>query len=369
MREAVNSCYVQGLAYDEFEVVMVDDGSTDGTADLMRAIATEHSNIKLVFHPENRGGGAARNTGINTSINTIIYCLDSDNFFAPNSVKPMLNYLSETGADGIAFYERRFFVNANPHKFTPRYNKILERSVVLNDLFSENSIMLDNFFFTKTSFLTTNKYPEHHGFDTQTFEIDYLAKKNKVMVCPNSIFYHRQNQDGHKSYYEREYERGLISINTYLSLEPIIQTLHSDAIELIINFDVFQKNFHGTDANLQETLHTYVRSGKPLQKESVGQVPPLTTVFIEMCAAIAHNDYDKALRYLGHCIKEAKKQTPLLLYMYLRISYGIMGLAPIEINEATAIYLQKNNLLNQPKYKRVPQILKPLHSIYLKIFK
>ena len=151
LREAVDSCYTQELSNDEFEIVMVDDGSSDDTWTLMEQLATERPNIRLVFHEINKGGGAARNTGIKEAQGQIIYCLDSDNVFAPNSVLPMLDYLDEKKVDGVAFYERRFFFGTNLKRYNTHIN-ISKEIITLIDLFNKSNTLLDNFFFTKTSF-------------------------------------------------------------------------------------------------------------------------------------------------------------------------------------------------------------------------
>jgi hypothetical protein len=281
----------------------------------------------------------------------------------------MLTFLVKNNLDGVAFYERRFFSNSNSKSFECRYNPVLDKGISIEDLFSEPNIMLDNFFYTKNAYEQTNTYPEHHGFDTQTFEIDFLARGLKVKICPESIFYHRQNQIGHKSYYEREYDRGLISINTYLALEPIINTLHSDVIELMIFFDIYQKNFHGEKTHLRGALTSYVQSGKSLLVKNGELQSPLATVCVTMCTHVCQEEYSEALTELEKCIQLTRKETPLLNFMRLRITYGLEGIRAYEIDKTVTSFLIKENLLNRPKYKRVPRILKPLHKIYLHIFK
>ena len=369
LRQAVDSCYVQGFSDDEFEIIMVDDGSSDGTRELMEEIVNEHSNIHLLYHEENKGGGATRNTGVKKAIGEIIYCLDSDNFFAEDSVGPMITYLAQKNADGVAFFERRFFVDTNILKYDSKYGNIVDRAILLEDLFSEEPIMLDNFFFTKKSFLTTSQYPEHHGFDTQTFEIEYVTKNNKVLICPDSIFYHRQNQHGHKSYYEREYERGLISINSYLAFEPVIQDLNFEVIELMIHFDIFQNNIHGAHTNLRAAISRYVQSGKQLLKTVGETTSPLSVTYVTMCQHIHNKEYIKAQESLEQCILHAQKETPLLQYMQMRITYLREGMSSMATHERIVKYLQDNKMLNRPKYRRIPEILKPLHEIYLRLFK
>src|SRR5664280_1339078 len=61
-----------------FEVVVVDDGSEDGTASLAAKVAAQRAEIALIEHPENLGRGAARQTGIAAARGALIAMVDAD---------------------------------------------------------------------------------------------------------------------------------------------------------------------------------------------------------------------------------------------------------------------------------------------------
>lgn len=88
---------VMQQAYDDIELIVVDDGSTDGTAHTVRqaAIRWKDKNIKLVELPQNRGVSHARNVGLSMSTGSIIAYLDSDNEWHPDFLQIMVNALVE----------------------------------------------------------------------------------------------------------------------------------------------------------------------------------------------------------------------------------------------------------------------------------
>ena len=69
---------VLSQTYEDFELIIVDDSSTDNTEDIIRQFQEKDKRIKYIKHEKNRGGSAARNTGIKSSKGEYIAFLDSD---------------------------------------------------------------------------------------------------------------------------------------------------------------------------------------------------------------------------------------------------------------------------------------------------
>ncbi len=345
LREAVESCFIQGLK--NFEIIMVDDGSKDTTRALMETLAKEHSEIKLVFHEKNKGGGAARNTGIMTATGDLIYCLDSDNFFAPapHSISRLVEYLNEKSADGVAFHERRFFSKDNAKDYSSQYNTVLDRSIVLADLFTTPNILLDNFLFTKESYLRTKGFPEHHGFDTQGFEIRYLSK-NTVYICPDTAFYHRQlGKD--QSYFEREYNAGNFSLNYYLCVEDIFGSLSNKAQEMVITYDIFKKTSLNDNLFIAlKTLHTK----NELFKAASEKQTPVLAAFEKALNAYRSGDFSTSAKQLEICT-QGGLSGKVLYYNVLRASRGVSGTDPRLIEKETAALVKKLQVEPKSLYK------------------
>src|SRR5437773_11799587 len=88
-----------------FEIIVVDDGSEDRTAEICDDLALEFSDVRVVHHARNKGYGAALNTGIEKARYDIIFFTDSDGQFDLNEVAALLE---QTDAyDIVAGYRAR----------------------------------------------------------------------------------------------------------------------------------------------------------------------------------------------------------------------------------------------------------------------
>lgn len=105
--EAIDSCL--GQTYQRVEILAVDDGSTDGSADILRLYGER---IHLVCGP-NRGGNHARNQGFALSQGKYIQFLDADDYLLPEKIERQVAFLEESGAAAVYGDWRHRFHDAN----------------------------------------------------------------------------------------------------------------------------------------------------------------------------------------------------------------------------------------------------------------
>lgn len=85
---------------ENIEIIVVNDGSTDGTADLLSYLEKTDERIKVVTLPNNEGRSAARNRGILMAQSEFIFTLDADDICLPDRVTKTLNFFKKNpGAD------------------------------------------------------------------------------------------------------------------------------------------------------------------------------------------------------------------------------------------------------------------------------
>lgn len=102
IERCLNSIYHQGLNVNEFEVIVINDGSTDNSLEIVKDYLTSYKNIRF-FSQKNSGQGAARNLGIKYATGEYILFLDSDDFLLPQSINKILSIVKHVSCDVINF--------------------------------------------------------------------------------------------------------------------------------------------------------------------------------------------------------------------------------------------------------------------------
>lgn len=92
LKNAIDSVLSQ--SYENYELIVVDDGSTDLTKDILDEYVKKHKNIRVLFQ-ENKGVSAARNNGILNSKGDFISFLDSDDLWEREKLKSQIDFFNE----------------------------------------------------------------------------------------------------------------------------------------------------------------------------------------------------------------------------------------------------------------------------------
>ena len=79
----------------DYEVIIVDDGSSDATAKIADEIAGQNNRVKVVHHPTNLGYGAALQSGFKAATKELVFYTDGDGQFDINELPPLLPLIKQ----------------------------------------------------------------------------------------------------------------------------------------------------------------------------------------------------------------------------------------------------------------------------------
>lgn len=96
--KCVLSCIKQDLDSALYEIVVVNDGSTDSTLEILNGISANCSNIKIITQ-QNSGLGSARNSGIQISKGDYLWFIDGDDYLQENIIQAITNKIAEYKLD------------------------------------------------------------------------------------------------------------------------------------------------------------------------------------------------------------------------------------------------------------------------------
>ena len=176
----------------DIQIIIVNDGSTDGTAGVIDRYAKEYSFILPVYQ-ENAGVSAARNNGIEKAEGEYLLFLDSDDILSPEALENVCKKLDEKNADIAIFRTQRFGYGGE------EYNPVVDSFVKEDTLDCYDKRLLWNFLVSnkcyRTQWLKNNglKFPPVRYSEDGVFFMSAVYKLPKITGVYDAVFKYRRH--------------------------------------------------------------------------------------------------------------------------------------------------------------------------------
>lgn len=174
LERAIRSVLNQTMT--DIELIIVDDGSTDNTKEVVDSICDNR--IRYVRLSHNSGGGTARNRGIGEAKGEFIAFQDSDDEWLPNKLETQLTVMKNSGAGACFCSKKQFSVDGQSFKIT---HEDLSEGIVPNALL-----------YRKSRVSTQTLIAKREVFDKALFDVNVLKAQDyewTIRACEYCKFY------------------------------------------------------------------------------------------------------------------------------------------------------------------------------------
>ena len=205
LRKCINSILEQ--TFKNFEVVLVDDGSTDNSANICDEYAARDDRV-VVIHKGNGGVSSARNTGLNIACGEYIIFVDSEDYVSKNMIEKMVDKIDD--AD-MVISSIKLRLDGKERDCCVSDGEYSPRDIIENyctgvvpgmciegpycKLFKANIIKAENIEFDESIKLC----------EDILFNIQYIMQCNKINMYDELIYFHMKENENSLSLKYREY--------------------------------------------------------------------------------------------------------------------------------------------------------------------
>ena len=247
--DAIESVKNQTIGFENIELILVDDNSTDNTKSILEELSSNYRNVKSIFLEENSGSPSRpRNIGIESASSEYIMFLDNDDTYQETFCEKMYSTIVSYNAEIVTC--RNYDIYGGK---ISKYHSILDNKdnlIILNSieddesLLSTTSMLIWNKIYKKSLFLENNiHFPTGTLYEDVYFNLQAYSNANKIIFL-NDFYgynYHIRTEGEDKSTSQDFKKENLIKFsnglnNIFIYLEENEKIFRNFESEMLIGF-------------------------------------------------------------------------------------------------------------------------------------
>lgn len=295
--------------FKDFEVIMVDDGSPDGTGAIMDQYAAKYDNF-IAVHNENVGLSAARNSGLTHCSGDFVAFVDSDDLVPENAYQLMMGALQKSGSDVATGAVRRFnskkefnsALHKNGIKDTVLHTNLHEHPELVYDTTSWNKI------YRRTLLVEHQiEFPVGLYYEDIAYVLEAFLNADGIDIIEQPVYKWRMREGDNLSITQRRnslklFEHRMIAVRKALSLarkygyDELVDMISVKALEVDLILFVPDSENADFDYLVEFQKRAYSFMQELDYKRYIGKVTPQKQARLW---ALLYGDIDSMVNYFG----------------------------------------------------------------------
>ena len=293
LRQCLESLVIQNMS--NIEIICVDNGSTDGSLNILNEYASLHENIVVVVHPGGRQG-SARNAGLEIASGDYIGFVDSDDYVSKEMFRLLYSLACSSGAE-IAICNIELFYQATRQSRKGVSDYILESTnsyrVTERPLLLRNLTICNKIFSSALLERLNLRFPEDVFHEDQFFVVSAMLNARGIVSTPEALYHYRKEREGSVS---NDHGRSTLDIFVVMDLlaEEIKRSVNARSLFNEIKITRLLQLYNTTQGCLRREYYLKMKT----EFSSI-----VTTKNMELLTPTEYREY-RVLRRYGYIISE-----------------------------------------------------------------
>src|SRR5690606_20641572 len=197
VEKCITSVLESPLNRNDYEIIVINDGSTDNSQEIVESLQNEYSNI-LLINKQNGGQSTARNLGFEIAKGEYIYCLDSDDFINGIAFNEALDYAIANNLDMLPIHYTTLNENYELVDQKPDNYEITSELITGGDFMNKFVVSGTMWrYFYKTSIIREHRLSLLEGVyhEDEEFVVRFLSRSKKIAYKRHNVYNYIKRQN------------------------------------------------------------------------------------------------------------------------------------------------------------------------------
>ena len=248
---------VLNQSFKDYEIICLNDGSTDGTLEILKRYQQSYPNIRVISS-ENHGSAYQRNTGVQCAQGKYIYYMDSDDLLKENCLETLYQYAEADNLDVVYFEADSFYETKEIEEAFPQFLTLYHRHKEYDGIYDGRNlyIQMENagdikmsvgLQFTRRQFLQDNniKFGTERYFEDNLYTVKVTLKAGKARCVRDNLYLRRVRANSTMTTSENK-----TRFESYLEVvRGLMQILEEEKQDFVLQEAIY-KRIRGTFINV-----------------------------------------------------------------------------------------------------------------------